>query len=70
MRMRREVRAKPVSWHDYPVSGGVELHPDATTPEKELARKERVKQLQEAFVMLSEEQRAIIVMKEYQGLKF
>ena len=70
MRMRRQVRAKPVSWHDYQASNRADLHLDAATPEKELVSKERVEQLREAFDMLPEEQRAVIVMKEYQGLKF
>jgi len=70
MRMRRKIREKLVSWNDYQISSNLAHHSENTTPEKELASKERVEQLQKAFVMLPEEQRVVIVMKEYQGLKF
>ncbi len=43
---------------------------DATDPERDLVTKERSRVLRRAFIDLPEEQRAVIVMKEYQGLKF
>lgn len=40
------------------------------TPEQVLVAKETVRVLREVFKDLPEEQRAVIVMKEYQGMKF
>ena len=68
MRVRKHRNLKPVPFDDYMNSGRAEA--DLETPEKELARKERVQMLREAFLDLPDEQRTVILMKEYQGLKF
>jgi RNA polymerase sigma-70 factor (ECF subfamily) len=43
---------------------------DPVTPETRLQSKEQVLRLQEAFARLPREQREVILMKEYQGLRF
>ena len=52
------------------VPAGPELAVVETTPETELAAKEDVELLRGVFSQLPEEQKAVILMKEYQGLKF
>lgn len=68
MRFRRESKLRRMPLEDYLESGQAEV--DQKTPEKALASKEAVRELRRAFEELPEEQRAVIVMKEYQGLKF
>ncbi|HSR67681.1 MAG TPA: sigma-70 family RNA polymerase sigma factor [Acidobacteriota bacterium] len=68
MRFRRLKAVTQVPFEDYlqsdrPVSG-------EPSPERALAGKERADILRGAFDDLPDEQRAAIVMKEYQGLKF
>ena len=70
MRFRRQRRVHSVSWQD---EQGAPARPELaveTTPETELAAKEDVELLREVFSQLPEEQKAVILMKEYQGLKF
>ena len=68
MRFRRSRHIKPIPLQDYMESGQAEA--DTETPERVLADKELVQALRESFEILPEEQRAVITMKEYQGLKF
>lgn len=71
MRFRKERRANSVSLPDEQGSEGrLELVVDRATPETELAVQEEIDLVREAFRELPEEQRAVILMKEYQGLKF
>ena len=71
MRFRKERRAQLVPLPEeegYP--GRPELAVETATPETELAVQEEIELVREAFKELPEEQRAVILMKEYQGLKF
>ena len=71
MRFRKERRAQLVPLpeeEDYP--GRPELAVETATPETQLAVQEEIEHVREAFKELPEEQRAVILMKEYQGLKF
>ena len=71
MRFRKERRAQLVPLPEeegYP--GRPELAVTAATPETQLAVQEEIEHVREAFKELPEEQRAVILMKEYQGLKF
>lgn len=68
MRVRKQRNLKPVPYDEYVESGRADA--DFETPEKKLAAKERVEVLLEVFQDLPDEQRTVIVMKEYQGLKF
>lgn len=71
MRYRKQRRAQPVSLADYTdPSGGRDLVAATATPEAQLAAKEKVEMLKQVFEDLPEEQRVVILMKEYQGLKF
>ena len=71
MRFRRQRRVHLVSLQDEEDSPGrPELAAQTATPETELAAKEDVEHLRGAFSQLPEEQKAVILMKEYQGLKF
>lgn len=71
MRFRKQRKVQMVSWEDsQSYLSREKLQVDDATPEKQLATKERVLLLREAFGQLPEEQRVVIVMKEYQGLKF
>ena len=67
MRFRRR------RWDTVPLLDSVEApqaRTDEPTPEQALATKERVQLLREALLKLPEEQKTVILMKEYQGLKF
>ena len=71
MRFRKERRVHSVPLQEeegYP--GRPELAVETATPETELAVQEEIELVREAFKELPEEQRAVILMKEYQGLKF
>lgn len=68
MNVRKRRNLKPVPYDEYVESGRVDA--DFETPEKKLVAKERVGALLEVFQDLPDEQRTVIVMKEYQGLKF
>ena len=71
MRFRRQRRVHSVSLQDERDDPArPELAVETVTPETELAAKEDRELLQEAFSELPEEQKAVILMKEYQGLKF
>ena len=71
MRFRKQRKVQLVSLEDsQSYLSREQLQVDEVTPEKQLATKERELLLREAFGQLPEEQRAVIVMKEYQGLKF
>ena len=48
----------------------IHLRDPAASPEAKLAVKEEIQVLREAFDQLPEEQREVILMKEYQDLKF
>ncbi len=70
MRFRRQRRVHSVPLQDEQgAPAGPELA-ETATPETELAAKEDVELLREVFSQLPEEQKAVILMKEYQGLKF
>ena len=67
MRFRRQRNVIAV-----PLDDQVHEEPDtgATSPEETLLARETSQLLQEAFEQLPEEQKAVILMKEFQGLKF
>lgn len=67
MRFRRQKNIRAVALEE---SGQEERAVDASTPESRLAAKEEVQLLREVFQDLPEEQRVVILMKEFQGLKF
>ena len=67
MRFRRR------RWDTVPLPDSVEAtleKADQPTPEQALASKERVQLLRQTLLKLPEEQKTVILMKEYQGLKF
>jgi len=67
MRFRRR------RWDTVPLPDSVEAaleKADQPTPEQALASKERVQLLRQTLMKLPEEQKTVILMKEYQGLKF
>jgi RNA polymerase sigma-70 factor (ECF subfamily) len=68
MRLRQRRTRKQVSYDEYADSGLVET--EKRTPETSLESRELVEVLKESFEELSEEQRTVIIMKEYQDLKF
>lgn len=68
MRFRREGKMQRMPLEEYLESGRAQV--DEETPERTLASKEAASALRRAFEDLPEEQRAVILMKEYQGLKF
>ena len=68
MRVRKQRNLIPVPYDEYVDSDRAER--TLETPETQLASKERVSILREAFQDLPDEQRTVILMKEYQGLKF
>ena len=70
MRFRRQRKLQPVSLQDYQDLSERNLKADTATPEAEFATKESIRLLREAFGDLPEEQKAVILMKEYQELKF
>ncbi|RPI28837.1 MAG: sigma-70 family RNA polymerase sigma factor [Acidobacteria bacterium] len=69
MRFRRGRNITHISLEKEDESEGIDIA-DATTPERHLADKEKSLLLKEAFQALPEEQRSVILMKEYQNLKF
>lgn len=69
MRFRRRKRVQHVSIEDEQAPE-LELVADEASPEEGAARHEQAGRLREALGHLPDEQRAVIVMKEYQGLKF
>jgi RNA polymerase sigma-70 factor (ECF subfamily) len=69
MRFRREKRSRSVSLEEVNTEVNT-ITRDETTPESEFAAKEGVERLKEAFELLPREQREVIIMKEYQGLRF
>ena len=68
MRFRKEGKLRRTPYEDYLESDQVEI--DERTPERALAGKEEADALHRAFERLPEEQKTVILMKEYQGLKF
>lgn len=61
------------SWDTVPLTEDVQAvvaETNQSTPEKVLASKEKVELLKMALAKLPEEQKTVILMKEYQGLKF
>ena len=68
MRFRRSKRSKQVDLDEDREMVGVEV--DERTPETAYRRTELQRVFESVFEELSGEQRAVIVMKEYQGLKF
>jgi RNA polymerase sigma-70 factor (ECF subfamily) len=68
MRIRKQRRLRAVPYEEYLHSSQIEV--DRETPERALAAKEAGEALHDAFQDLPEEQRTVILMKEYQGLKF
>jgi len=69
MRFRRQRNISHVSLAEEDENDGIEIV-DAVTPERHLADKEMCQALKKAFDALPEEQRSVILMKEYQNLKF
>ena len=69
MRFRREKRAQHFPIEDDSGSG-LELVSAESSPEEGAAQQQQVRRLRRALGHLPDEQRAVIVMKEYQGLKF
>ena len=71
MRFRRQRNVRPVPLGDDAHRAREnEAVAAVNTPEETLAAKETVQILREAFGGLPEEQKTVILMKEYQGLKF
>lgn len=71
MRFRKQRNLRPVSLEDYQTEHGPKaLQSEAATPEAVAASNEQIGFLQDAFDKLPEEQRTVILMKEYQGLRF
>jgi RNA polymerase sigma-70 factor (ECF subfamily) len=71
MRFRKRRKIQLVSLPDEQSEAvPVPLKDEAASPEAKLAVKEDVRVLREAFDKLPEEQREVILMKEYQDLKF
>ncbi len=68
MRFRRERGFTAAPLETYLESPGADL--DTVTPEEVLSKKEAVEVLKVAFTRLPEDQKTVILMKEYQGLKF
>ncbi len=68
MRFRRKRHTSPVALQD--CAGVEQIVAERATPEAVLVAKESFQTLRKAFRRLPEEQKAVIVMKEYQGLKF
>ncbi len=69
MRFRRRRNVSHVSLSGEDENEGIDIV-DAVTPERRLADKEKSQALRRAFDALPEEQRSVILMKEYQNLKF
>ncbi len=69
MRFRRNARSKLVSLDKAQTIPEAAVM-DESTPEKLFYRSELQRVFQEVFTKLPSKQRAVIVMKEYQGLKF
>ncbi len=68
MRYRKESRMVSLPWQ--PEQMPAEADTDRRTPETALAAREQRDALHRAFEFLPAEQREVILMKEYQGLKF
>ncbi len=68
MRFRKESRARRMPYEEYLESGEVEI--DQRTPELALVSREAAGALRDALERLPEEQKTVILMKQYQGLKF
>ncbi len=68
MRFRKESKVRRVPLDEYIESDLAEV--DDRTPETTLASKQASDSLQQAFRELPDEQRTVILMKEFQGLKF
>ena len=69
MRFRRQQRVRQSSIEDEP-SVELTLASTESSPEDRAAHGQQVTRLRRALSQLPEEQRAVILMKEYQGLKF
>ena len=69
MRFRRRRNISHVSLAEEDENAGIDIV-DAVTPERHLADKEKSQVLKQAVDALPEEQRSVILMKEYQNLKF
>ncbi|MGH9341381.1 MAG: RNA polymerase sigma factor [Acidobacteriota bacterium] len=68
MRFRRQQKIQRVPFEEFLESDRVGSN--EVSPERALASKEAVEVLKRAFKDLPEEQKTVILMKEYQGLKF
>ena len=68
MRFRRSSRSKQVDLDEDREASGIEV--DERTPETAYRQTELRRVFEAVFEELPGEQRAVIVMKEYQGLKF
>jgi RNA polymerase sigma-70 factor (ECF subfamily) len=70
MRFRRSRGIQQVSFDDVQTETEKKEHHRIDSPEELAARNESVERLKSAFNRLPEEQREVILMKEYQGLRF
>jgi RNA polymerase sigma-70 factor (ECF subfamily) len=70
MRFRRSHRHNHVSLEDVQVDRESSRLQKADTPEDSVVRNEGVQRLRKAFGRLPSEQREVILMKEYEGLRF
>lgn len=68
MRFRRRRHLTPVPLEEYEEAASEAAGSDS--PEEALVSKETLRILKEVFADLPEEQKTVILMKEYQGLKF
>ncbi|HLV02898.1 MAG TPA: sigma-70 family RNA polymerase sigma factor [Acidobacteriota bacterium] len=70
MRFRRQNPAYRISSLDESRNDIEQLDRHEVTPERTYEGREKIRQMIEAFGHLPDEQRVVILMKEYQGLKF
>jgi len=70
MRFRRGRGVRQVSLEDARLDEDRTNQVSADTPEDVAVRNEVIRKLKEAFCRLPEEQREVILMKEYEGLRF
>ncbi len=66
----RRASRHPTSGLDDQDPGHIAAEPHADSPETPIFRQEWKELLQEAMTRLPEEQRIVLIMKEYEGLKF
>ena len=70
MRFRRTRGVRQISLEDVQPEAENREHQKIDTPEETAVRNESVERLKQAFERLPEEQKEVILMKEYQGLRF